>query len=196
MRRTRCRGLCETLLFPVTTMPAKMAKHLTHTRCALLAFALSTALLLNACSNHAGIDGPAPRVSFKTLKSATPLGINQLGKPLLVSFWSTSCSVCLQEMPHLADIYEEFKPKGFEMVAVAMPFDKPSDVLELSESKNWPFLVALDLDNQVTESFGDIQVTPTAFLIDKNGDFAEKYVGAIDLEEFRARLDELIQTGS
>ncbi len=163
-----------------------MARHAAFIRCALLTLAL--ALVLNACSNHAGIDGPAPQVSFKTLKSAVPLRMNQLGKPLLVSFWSTSCGVCLQEMPHLADIYKEFKPKGFEMVAVAMPFDRPSDVVELSERNDWPFLVAIDLDNQVSESFGDIQVTPTAFLIDKNGNFAEKYVGAIDLKQFRASL--------
>jgi len=80
------------------------------------------------------------------------------------------------------------------MVAVAMPFDQPSDVVELSEKNDWPFLVALDLNNQVSESFGDIRVTPTAFLIDKNGDFAEKYVGAIDLKEFRTRLTALIRT--
>jgi len=170
-----------------------MAKHPAHIRCTLLALALTSAMLLNACSNHAGIDAPAPPVSFKTLKSAVPLKMNQLGKPLLVNFWSTSCVVCLHEMPHLAEVYREFKPQGFEMVAVAMPFDRPSDVVELSERNDWPFLVAIDLDNQITESFGDIRVTPTAFLIDKNGDIAEKYVGAIDLTKFRARLTKLVR---
>jgi len=170
-----------------------MAKTPNHTRYALLAVALGLALLLNACSNHAGIDRPAPRVSFKTLKSAVPLKMNELGKPLLVSFWSTSCGVCLQEMPHLADVYKEFNPKGFEMVAVAMPFDRPSDVVELSEKSNWPFLVAIDLNNQVSESFGNIKVTPTAFLIDQNGDIVEKYVGAIDLTKFRNRLAGLVR---
>lgn len=173
-----------------------MAKSHVHTRYTLLALALASVIMLNACSNHAGIDGPAPQVSFKTLKSAVPLRLNQLGKPLLVSFWSTTCGVCLQEMPHLADLYEEFKPQGFEMVAVAMPFDKPSDVVELSEANDWPFLVALDLDNQVSESFGDIRVTPTAFLIDKNGNFVEKYVGAIDLKQFKDTLNKLTRTNS
>ncbi len=171
-----------------------MAKPHYHTRCMLKVVTLAATLLLNACSNHAGMDGPAPSVSFKTLKTADPLSLQELGKPLLVSFWSTSCIVCLKEMPHLAKIYEEFKPKGFEMVAVAMPFDRPSDVVELSEQFNWPFLVALDLDKQVSESFGDIRLTPTAFLIDQKGDFVKKYVGAIDLPEFRKTLQTL--TGS
>jgi len=172
-----------------------MAKSRYHNRSTAIAVALVSALLLNACSNHAGIEGPAPRVSFKTLKSAAPLNLADLGKPLLVSFWSTSCGVCLQEMPHLADLYDEFKPKGFEMVAVAMPFDRPSDVVELRDKFDWPFLVALDLDNQVSESFGEIRVTPTAFLVDKNGDFVKKYVGAIDLKKFRKTLVELTDAG-
>lgn len=168
-----------------------LAKPRYHARCLLKAMALSATLLLIACSNHAGMDGPAPQVSFKTIKNANPLSIDKLGKPLLVSFWSTSCVVCLKEMPHLAKIYEEFRPKGFEMVAVAMPFDRPSDVVQLSEQFEWPFLVALDLDEEVSKSFGDIRVTPTAFLIDQHGEFVQKYVGAIDLPKFRKTLQKL-----
>ena len=171
-----------------------MAKLRYYSRCAPFAMALVLTVLLIACSNHAGIEGPAPQVRFKTLKSQVPLKIEQLGKPLLVNFWSTSCAICLKEMPHLAEVYAQFRPKGFEMVAVAMPFDRPSDVVELSEGEQWPFLVALDLDSQLSESFGDIKGTPTAFLIDKNGDFVEKYVGAIDLEKFRKTLAKLIDS--
>lgn len=168
-----------------------MAKIHIYSRYIPLTLALMAAVMLNACSNHAGIEGPAPLVSFKTLKNQTPLKLDELGKPLLVSFWSTSCAICLKEMPHLADIYDEFKPKGFEMVAVAMPFDRPSDVLELSQNEDWPFLIALDLDNRVSEAFGEIQFTPTAFLIDQNGEFVEKYVGAMDLKKFRKTLADM-----
>lgn len=194
MRRTRPRGLCENHPILLTETFAKMAKHRYHSHYTLIAFVFATAALLNACSNHAGMEGPAPLVSFKTLKSETPLKLDQLSKPLLVSFWSTSCVVCLKEMPHLADVYEEFSPKGFEMVAVAMSFDQPSAVLELSEGADWPFLVALDLDNGVSEAFGEIKVTPTAFLIDRNGEIADQYVGAIDLKKFRKTLSGMTDT--
>jgi len=171
-----------------------MVKPHYYARQALLNLAFAAVLSLCACSNHAGMEGPAPMVSFKTLKSAAPLPLAQLGKPLLISFWSTSCVICLQEMPHLAEIYEEFKPGGFEMVAVAMSFDRPSDVVELSEDQDWPFLVALDLDNTVSEAFGSIQFTPMAFLIDQKGDVVDTYIGAIDLKAFRKTLDSMIET--
>lgn len=171
-----------------------MAKSPYSSRYALFPLVLIALLSLVSCSNRAAIDGKAPQVSFKTLKSEQPLELHQLGKPLLVSFWSTSCVICLKELPHLAEIYEEFSPKGFEMVAVAMPFDRPSDVLELSEAQKWPFLVALDLDRKVMEAFGDIKVTPTAFLIDQNGEFVEKFIGTMDLGRFRKTLTKMTGT--
>ncbi len=163
-----------------------------HARGALLALATLIVLSLNACSNHAGIEGPAPRVSFKTLESATPLKLEALGKPLLVNFWSTSCGICLIEMPHLTEIYKEFNPKGFEMVAVAARYDIPSDVVRMSQDFNWPFLVALDMQNEVAEAFGDINGTPTSFLINAEGNIVEKYVGAMDLKEFRQTLTKVL----
>jgi len=160
----------------------------------LLAGLVTATVSLNACSNHAGIDSPAPPVSFKTLKNAEPKPLADLGKPLLVNFWSTTCGVCLAEMPHLSAIYREYQPKGFEMVAVAMPSDRPSDVVEMSESGEWPFLVALDFDGKVGKAFGDIRVTPTSFLIDENGILVEKMVGAIDLKKLSKRLGEMTAT--
>jgi len=178
----------------VTEKLEPMPKLRHYSRYAAITLVLGLAVSLNACSNHAGIEGPAPQIGFKTLKNKTPLYLSELGKPLLVSFWSTTCVVCLKEMPHLTEVYEEFKPKGFEMVAVAMPFDKPSDVVELSEGNDWPFLVAIDLNSQVLNAFGDIKGTPTAFLIDQDGNFVDKYVGAIDLKKFRETLTKLTDT--
>lgn len=171
-----------------------MANSPYYRRFALIPLALIVVLSVISCSNRAAIDGKAPEVSFKTLKNEQPLELHQLGKPLLVNFWSTTCVICLRELPHLAEIYKEFSPRGFEMVAVAMPHDRPSDVLELSEARNWPFLVALDMDRKVTEAFGDIEVTPTSFLIDKNGEFVKKFVGTMDLDKFKQTLEEMTGT--
>lgn len=169
-----------------------MLKPHTYARSTLRLLVLAATVLVIACSNHAVMQGAAPEVSFRTLKSAEPKPLHDLGKPLLVSFWSTTCGVCLVEMPHLAEIYEQYHPSGFEMVAVAIASDRPSDVVELSEAGQWPFLVALDFDDSVSKAFGDIRVTPTAFLIDADGNMKKKYVGALDLDKFKRTLDEMI----
>ena len=92
----------------------------------------------------------------------------------------------------MADLYRELSPQGFELIAVAMPYDPPNEVLELSERQQLPFPVALDLNGEAVEAFESVQGTPTSFLIDRNGKLVERYIGALDLAELRVAVDKLL----
>ncbi len=51
------------------------------------------------------------------------------GKPLLVTFWSTTCPACVKEIPHLIDLYRELAPRGgLEIIGIAMAHDPPDRV--------------------------------------------------------------------
>ncbi len=152
---------------------------------------IAASYLLIACSKHAVPQGAAPKVEFKTLNQAAPIALENVNKPLLVNFWSTTCGICLKEMPELAELYEKNQSAGFEMIAVAMPYDRPSDVLQLAEAASWPFLVALDIEGEVKAAFDPIPGTPTSFLIDANGQFVDKFIGAVDLGKLQKRLNAL-----
>lgn len=111
---------------------------------------------------------------------------------MLVNFWSTSCGICLSEMPELAALYNEYKEKGVEMVMVAGPHDRPNEVLEMAEAKAWPFPVALDIDGKVDAAFGTIIGTPTRFLINADGQLVARMVGKVELPKLKKELDKLI----
>ena len=54
------------------------------------------------------------------------------GKPLLVTFWSTTCPACVKEIPHLIDLYRELAPRGgLEIIGIAMAHDPPDQVLAM-----------------------------------------------------------------
>ena len=123
-----------------------------------------------------------PRVDFITL-SGQAFGPQQyLGKPLYVNFWSTTCSVCLQEMPELVRLHETLGARGLQMVAVAMPYDMPSAVVELSALRQWPFAVAIDPQSLATKAFGNVQQTPSHFLLDEKGEVVWQAQGALRIE--------------
>lgn len=155
----------------------------------LLAAAIS--FMLFACTNHAELDGPAPEVALKTL-SGQAIEVQNVGKPLLVNFWSTSCGICLTEMPQLAALYNDYQNKGFEMVMVAAPYDPPNEVLEMAERESWAFPVALDIDGKVDAAFGEIKGTPTRFLISREGQMVARMVGKAEIEKLRQQLDQLL----
>lgn len=95
-------------------------------------------------------------------------------------------------MPELAHLYETYEPQGFELIAVALPSDRPDAVLNLAEEKNLPYPVAIDLNGSVLKQFEPVRVTPTAFLISADGKIVNRYVGRMNMDKLRASIDELL----
>jgi peroxiredoxin len=110
------------------------------------------------------------------------------GKVYVVNFWATSCDTCMHEMPQMVQTYDRFKSQGLEFVAVAMNYDSPQYVSNYAQSRQLPFKVAFD-DGSAAKQFGNVQLTPTTFVIDKQGHILKRYVG----EPSFAELDQLLQ---
>ena len=131
----------------------------------------------------------APGSSFTTLKGEK-IALNELrGKVVLVNFWATSCPGCVKEMPGLVETYKAYRDKGFEVIAVAMPYDPPNYVMKFVQDWQLPFPVALDVNGEAVAAFGNVSLTPTSFLIAKDGSLLEKKIGELDFTKLRATLD-------
>ena len=131
----------------------------------------------------------APAVSFKTITGEQIAMESLRGKVVMVNFWATSCTTCIAEMPEMVATYNKYADKGLEFVAVAMSYDPPNYVLNYSETRQLPFKVALDTDGSAAKSFGDVKLTPTTFVIGKDGSILKRYVG---IPEFAA-MHQLIE---
>jgi peroxiredoxin len=123
---------------------------------------------------------PAPDVTFISIKGDKISTESLRGKVVMVNFWATSCTTCVKEMPHMVETYNKYKAQGMEFVAVAMQYDPPNYVLNFTETRKLPFTVAIDSAGDIARQFGDVSLTPTTFLIDKNGRIIKRYVGEPD----------------
>jgi len=139
---------------------------------------------------YALMDKPgAPASTFTTLEGKT-LTLDALrGKVVLVNFWATSCPGCIKEMPGMVETYKQYKDRGFEIVAVAMSYDPPNYVLNFVQTRQLPFPVALDVDGAHARAFGNVQLTPTSFIIGKDGRILEQKLGELDFVKLKALLD-------
>lgn len=139
---------------------------------------------------YALMDKPgAPASTFTTLEGKT-LTLDELrGKVVLVNFWATSCPGCVKEMPDMVEIYKQYQDRGFEIIAVAMSYDPPNYVKSFVQTRQLPFPVALDIDGAHARAFGNVQLTPTTFIIGKDGRILEQKLGEIDFVRLKALLD-------
>ena len=131
----------------------------------------------------------APAATFTTLEGQS-IALSQLrGKIVVVNFWATSCPGCVKEIPELADLYRQYKDRGLEIIAVAMSYDPPNYVANFAKTRQVPFPIALDVNGDHAREFGNVQVTPTSFIIDKDGSVIEEKLGELDFAKLKSMLD-------
>jgi len=133
-----------------------------------------------------------PSVELTTI-SGKKLNLDSLrGKPVLVTFWATSCSGCIKEMPHLIDLHNQYASQGLTIIGISMPYDRPDHVMEMAKQKQLPYIVAMDINKQATKAFGDIKLTPTTFLIDKRGTIVRHKIGELNMELVEQQIKTLL----
>ncbi len=130
----------------------------------------------------------APKVTFIGIDGNKISTESLRGKVVMVNFWATSCATCVKEMPQMVETYNKFKGQGLEFVAVAMQYDPPNYVLNYTATRKLPFKVALDSGGDLAQSFGNVVMTPTTFVIGKDGKILKRYVGEPEFPALHALL--------
>jgi peroxiredoxin len=138
-------------------------------------------------------NSPAPDSNFVLLDGSTRNAASLRGKVTLVNFWATSCVTCVAEMPALIATFDKYHAQGFGTIAVAMQYDPPSYVVNFAETRKLPFDVAIDNTGAVARAWGDIQLTPTTFLVNKRGEIVKRYVGQPEFTELHQLIEKLLR---
>lgn len=134
----------------------------------------------------------APESTFVLLDGSRQSTSDLKGKVTLVNFWATSCTTCVAEMPKVISTYNKYQAQGYDTLAVAMSYDPPSYVVNFTESRKLPFKVAIDNTGAVAKAWGDVQLTPTTYLVNKQGQIVKKYVGEPDFAALHQLIEKLL----
>lgn len=118
----------------------------------------------------------APDFNLPTLDGKTVSLTGLRGKPVVINFWTTWCTYCVEEMPLLEQLYRKWSAQGLVFLAIDSGEDAAT-VKAFVQKQGLSFPVLLDDKSEVTEKY-NIAGLPTTYFIDTNGIIRELKIGA------------------
>jgi peroxiredoxin len=136
---------------------------------------------------------PAPEVTFLGINGEKITPASLRGKVVMVNFWETSCATCISEMPQMVETYNKYKSQGLEFVAVALQSDAPNYVVNYAATRQLPFKVAIDTSGDAARAYGQVALTPTTFVIGRDGKIIKRYIGEPEFASLHKLLEKALQ---
>lgn len=113
------------------------------------------------------------------------------GKVKLIDFWASWCGPCRGENPHVVKIYEEFHPKGLEIIGVSLDRDKDAWVKAIADDNlTWNHVSDLKFWDSEAAKLYAVNSIPHTVLLDENNVIIAKNLRG---DELKAKIAELLQ---
>jgi len=166
-----------------------------------LARAISPAAPITPAISPAGIESaPAPRIddllgqrrpdfSLTDTAGKTVSASDFDGQVWLLNFWASWCKPCVEEMPMLSQLQQDYADMGLSVIGIAL--DDPDRASE--------FVAAMDIDYPVLVGKTDVVLTgrrygnttgmlPFSVLVDATGIIRWSHLGAVSREALVQQL--------
>ena len=122
---------------------------------------------------------PAPDFTLPTLSGA-PIRLSNLrGKVVLINFWVTWCGPCRVEMSTLDALYQQYKDRGLEVLAVNLDTAPIAKIQAFVGEAGVSLRVGLDPSSSTARTYRVLGL-PTTYLIDRAGNVVVCEVGGRD----------------
>ncbi len=165
-----------------------------------LALALPGVAAAQGTAMRLDIGEAAPDFTLEDFASGKSVSLSDyLGrKVVMLEFWATWCDICKTEMPRLVQEYEQYKDKGYQLLAITLSRGDKKDrdkIQALQEKNKITYPLLLDTEFEVaTKVYGLSGPIPLKIIIDCQGKIRYSHVGdyADGISEVPFVLDDLL----
>ena len=111
------------------------------------------------------------------------------GKYVLIDFWASWCTPCREAKPRLRDIYDTYRPHGFEIYGVSLDRTQNQWLRGIEEdSLTWTQVSDLRFWSSPVVSLYNVESIPYSVLIDPEGRIIHKDLSVSELENILAGI--------
>lgn len=112
--------------------------------------------------------------------------------PVLLNLWTVSCPYCHLELDELKSMYDDYKGRLTILSVSVDPGYPASYIKQLAVSKGLPFTVLVDQRLTVARLYS-VSAVPANYLIDEDGIILGVFMGVIDRETMKNKVEPLLQ---
>ncbi|MGZ8272500.1 MAG: TlpA family protein disulfide reductase [Burkholderiaceae bacterium] len=112
------------------------------------------------------------------------------GQLVVLNFWATWCPPCVEEMPDLQRVHDEYRSR--DVVVIGLGIDNPSALKRFQDEYNLalPLFAAGAAGSELAKALGNSSgALPYTLLIDRKGRIVHARLGQIRPAELRSWLD-------
>jgi thiol-disulfide isomerase/thioredoxin len=145
-------------------------------------------------SGRAIVGGMSPNFTTHDLDGKKVALSDVGGRPVLLSFWATWCTVCRDELPALQRLRDQYQPEGFAVLLV--------DYRESSDDRMRHYLSGLqvsleavvDPEGAIASAYGVDVGLPVNVLSDRSGKVARILIGEVPVSTIESAINQALQT--
>ncbi|MFZ2542455.1 MAG: TlpA disulfide reductase family protein [Gallionella sp.] len=150
--------------------------------CITLGTGLLLALLLSFISLSHAADFMLEDIQGKTHRLE-----DYRGKWVLVNFWATWCTPCLNEIPQLTSLHNAHKKKDLVVIGIAIQSGSLKQVADFAKAQNMSYPVVLG-DFESSKQIGVVEGLPVSYLYNPKGEQVSYMMGEVTRASIEAYI--------
>ncbi len=115
-----------------------------------------------------------------------------LGRVVVLNFWGTWCPPCVEEIPSIIEVNNDYKDKDVEIIGISVG-DDLSVLKQFVEENNINYTILVDGTIDNTENMYNVRAFPTTYFIDTEGNIGNKIVGQMTKDQLINEIEKVLE---
>jgi len=143
-------------------------------------------------SGHAIVGGTSPNFTTQDLGGRKVSLSDFGGRPVLLSFWATWCTVCHDELPALQRLQNRYQSLGFAVLLVNYRETSSDRMRQYLSGLQVNLESVVDPDGTIARAYGVDVGLPVNVLSDRSGKVARILVGEVPIATIESAIQQAV----
>jgi thiol-disulfide isomerase/thioredoxin len=147
---------------------------------------------VGVASGHAIVGGTSPSFTTQDL-AGKKVGLADFrGRPVLLSFWATWCTVCRDELPALQRLQDQYRAGGFAVLLVNYRETSTDRMRQYLAGLSVNLEAVIDPDGAIAMAYGVDVGLPVNVVSDRSGKVSRILIGEVPVATIESAVQQVV----